>query len=343
MASEEAARIDRWLVYHEWINGAETADIIARLEVSRGKDAPHPSTVYRYVQELEKETFAFDRRQQSRPGMDPEKIWAVEEAVEEHKSASLRMLSILSGINRRAVTIAINDYLHLKRIHSKWILHELSNQNKSDRVRLAGEMLKILKQRAKFNYAGIITGDETWVSYQNEYDWTWGEKGSSRQEKARLTIASKKVMISVFFSVDGMHVIDALPNGQTINSAYFVSKILSPLDKYFKTIAKPHFPIYVHYDNAAPQKAKHTVDFLSRSCLTGMPHPPYSPDVAPCDFSLFGSLKQKLKGQTFHSHHDALKAVQQVLCSLTAQDRINIFRSWEERLERLSDSDGGYL
>ncbi|KAK2942041.1 hypothetical protein BLNAU_23032 [Blattamonas nauphoetae] len=152
--------------------------------------------------------------------MDPEKIWAVEEAVEEHKSA------IRSGP-------------------------------------AGGEMLKILKQRAKFNYAGIITGDETWVSYQNEYDWTWGEKGSSRQEKARLTIASKKVMISVFFSVDGMHVIDALPNGQTINSAYFVSKILSPLDKYFKTIAKPHFPIYVHYDNAAPHKAKHTVDFLS--------------------------------------------------------------------------------
>ncbi|KAK2942564.1 hypothetical protein BLNAU_22517 [Blattamonas nauphoetae] len=162
--------------------------------------------------------------------MDPEKIWAIEEAVEEHKSASLRMLSILTGINRRVVTIAIYDYLHLTKIHKKWIPHELSQQNKSDRVRLAGEMLKILKSRARYNYAGIITGDETWVSYQNEYDWTWGEKGSNRQEKARLTIASKKVMITVFFSVDGIHVVDALPNWQTINATYFVAKILIPME-----------------------------------------------------------------------------------------------------------------
>ncbi|KAK2958071.1 hypothetical protein BLNAU_6998 [Blattamonas nauphoetae] len=176
MASEEAARIDRWLVYHEWMNESETQDIKTRVAVSRGSDAPHPSTVYRYVSELEKEHFSFDRRQQVGPGLDPEKIWAVEEAVEEQKSARLRMLSIIAGINHRAVTVAIYEYLHLTKIHKKWIPHELSQQNKNDRVHLAGKILKIFQSRARYNYAGIRTGDETWVSYHNEYDWSWWRK-----------------------------------------------------------------------------------------------------------------------------------------------------------------------
>jgi hypothetical protein len=29
------------------------------------------------------------------------------------------------------------------------------------------------------------------------------------------------------------------------------------------------------------------------------PHPPYSPDLAPCDFFLFPKMKLKLKGRRF--------------------------------------------
>jgi hypothetical protein len=30
-----------------------------------------------------------------------------------------------------------------------------------------------------------------------------------------------------------------------------------------------------------------------------IPHPPYSPDTAPCDFFLFPKIKLKLKGRRF--------------------------------------------
>jgi hypothetical protein len=30
-----------------------------------------------------------------------------------------------------------------------------------------------------------------------------------------------------------------------------------------------------------------------------LPHPPYSPDLAPCDFFLFPNMKLKLKGRPF--------------------------------------------
>jgi hypothetical protein len=35
-----------------------------------------------------------------------------------------------------------------------------------------------------------------------------------------------------------------------------------------------------------------------------IPHPPYSPDLAACDFALFPKLKMKLKGRRFGTMSD---------------------------------------
>jgi transposase len=37
-------------------------------------------------------------------------------------------------------------------------------------------------------------------------------------------------------------------------------------------------------------------EFLAKKDIPILPHPPYSPDLAPCDFYLFPKLKSKLKG-----------------------------------------------
>jgi len=41
-----------------------------------------------------------------------------------------------------------------------------------------------------------------------------------------------------------------------------------------------------------------------------MEHPPYSPDLAPFDFSLFPNLKLFLAGQGFSSNQEAIAAVE---------------------------------
>jgi hypothetical protein len=40
--------------------------------------------------------------------------------------------------------------------------------------------------------------------------------------------------------------------------------------------------------------------------MTLIPHPPHSPDLAPCDFFLFPKIKLKLKGRRF----DAIEEIQ---------------------------------
>ena len=55
----------------------------------------------------------------------------------------------------------------------------------------------------------------------------------------------------------------------------------------------------LHHDNAAPHKAKIVTEYLQKERVEVLPHPPYSPDLAPCDFFLFPRIKKELKGKVF--------------------------------------------
>jgi hypothetical protein len=49
-------------------------------------------------------------------------------------------------------------------------------------------------------------------------------------------------------------------------------------------------------------------------------HPPYSPDLAPCDFFLFPQMKFKLKGRRFDTIEEIQAESQRVLDTLIEKD-----------------------
>jgi len=51
-----------------------------------------------------------------------------------------------------------------------------------------------------------------------------------------------------------------------------------------------------------------------------IPHPPYSPDLAPCDFFLFSKMKLKLEGRRFDNIEGIQAESQRVLDTLTEKD-----------------------
>jgi hypothetical protein len=63
-----------------------------------------------------------------------------------------------------------------------------------------------------------------------------------------------------------------------------------------------------------------------------VPHPPYSPDLAPCDFTLFPKLKMKLKGQHFETVSDIQRESQAVLDSIKENDFHSAFEAWKEMM-----------
>ncbi|KAI6659604.1 Histone-lysine N-methyltransferase SETMAR-like [Oopsacas minuta] len=52
-----------------------------------------------------------------------------------------------------------------------------------------------------------------------------------------------------------------------------------------------------------------TREFLENYRIGTLPHPPYSPDLAPCDFWLFPKLKDQLRGRRFFSNEELTGAL----------------------------------
>jgi histone-lysine N-methyltransferase SETMAR len=61
-------------------------------------------------------------------------------------------------------------------------------------------------------------------------------------------------------------------------------------------------------------------------------HPPYSPDLSPCDFWLFGTLKEKLKDRQLHGVQSLHQAITDLWDEPTFEDAQGVFLEWTNRL-----------
>jgi len=57
----------------------------------------------------------------------------------------------------------------------------------------------------------------------------------------------------------------------------------------------------LHHDNAPAHTLLVVREFLTKNNLTTIPHPVYSPQLAPCNFYVFPKMKLQFKGQCFVS------------------------------------------
>jgi len=53
------------------------------------------------------------------------------------------------------------------------------------------------------------------------------------------------------------------------------------------------------HDNARPHSTALTQKTLAQMYWTALEHLPYSPDLSPCNYHMFGPLKEKLGGAAF--------------------------------------------
>jgi transposase len=72
-------------------------------------------------------------------------------------------------------------------------------------------------------------------------------------------------------------------------------------------------------------------------------HSPYSPDLSPCDFLLFGISNQKMKERVFQSEEQIFAAITESWNEFTFEDIQRVFHNWMERLIRvIANSDEYY-
>ena len=74
-----------------------------------------------------------------------------------------------------------------------------------------------------------------------------------------------------------------------------------------------------------------------------VPHPPYSPDLAPCDFCLFPKLKEKLRGCRYETIDEMKKAATKVIDTLTHEDFHGAFQRLLEWYNKCIAAGGNYF
>ena len=124
--------------------------------------------------------------------------------------------------------------------------------------------------------------------------------GSPHSKKIRVQIPAGKVLASMFWDQDGILLIDYLPKGQTINAEYYSSQLVQLKDTLKKkSRGKVTKGVLFLHDSASAHRALVTQKKLAYLGLQCLDHPPYSPDLAPLDYSLFPELKKTIEWSPF--------------------------------------------
>ena len=101
--------------------------------------------------------------------------------------------------------------------------------------------------------------------------------------------------------------------------------------------------LLLHHDNASAHTAAVTLDFLATSNLQLVTHPPYSPDLATCDWFLFPSAKRQLRGKQFQNAKDARAFFEGVILDIPQSTCSGVIDSWFERMVKCIQAKGGFF
>jgi hypothetical protein len=192
-----------------------------------------------------------------------------------------------------------------------------------------------LKKARRRNWDLFSTGDESWIMWVSPPTGWWLELDKELPQKVRQTISTQKSMITIFFNLNSFAIVDALPKGVSFNAVYFVEHIITPLlQRHLAASADIALrKLRVHFDNSPCHTAAIVAQEMQRLRWVQIPHPPYSADLAICDFYLFGRLKQQLRGITVETAEELVDEVTRVFATLSKEELRRAFDHWIERCD----------
>ena len=96
---------------------------------------------------------------------------------------------------------------------------------------------------------------------------------------------------------------------------------------------------HFHQGNALFHNSILVTDYLTKMGIKTGPQPPFSPDLAPCDFCLF----PKLRGCRYETIEEMKEAVTKVIDTLTQEDFHGAFKKLLERYNKWIAAGGDYF
>lgn len=317
-----------------------------------GQDAPSERTIRRWFAKFRGDQESFeDEPRSGRPpdSATPENIERVRELIKQTRNITYEEIQQTLGIGASTVHSILHRHLGVRKLASRWVPHLLTDEQKEARIDFCHFMLEKFDQGRSKEVGNIVTGDETWIyAYDPEtkqQSTVWVFEDEIPPTKVTRAKSVSKQMVAIFFRRSGPVAAIPLVERKTVNAEWYTTQCLPRVfEELSKTRPKAGLRrLFLHHDNARPHTAARTLDFLAESEMQLLPHPPYSPDLAPNDFFLIPEVKKHLRGKRYDSPEAAVTAMNQILDDMPKELFVKCFDDWFFRMHKCIDAKGCYF
>ena len=153
-------------------------------------------------------------------------------------------------------------------------------------------------------------------------------------------------MLIAFWDSTGIIHREFVPAGQGVNRHVYLQAMRNLREKIRRR--RPNLwrrqNFWLHHDGAPAHRADIVVNFLRTTQTKVLPHPPYSPDLAPSDYFLFARLKKNMRGITFNTLEELRTRVDFEIGQIAQWEFAHAMReSWDKRIQLCIQHGGRYF
>lgn len=308
-----------------------------------GNDAVSIRTCQEWFQRFKSGDFNVNDKEHGKPpkNFEDEELQAL---LDEDATQTQEQLAISLNVTQKTLSVRLHAMGKIQK-EGKWVPYVLTERNK-ERRKTTCEILLERFQRKSFLHR-IVTGDEKWIYFDNpKRKRSWVSPGQPTTSTARPNIHAKKVLLCVWWDQHGILYYELLQTGETVTAIRYQNQLLQLRNEL--AVKRPewtdrHDKVIMLHDNAKPHVAKLITDTLKNFNWEVLPHPPYSPDIAPSDYHLFRSMAHGLAEQHFRNREDVKNWLDNWINSKPA----NFFKGGIKKLpniwENVVNNDGNYF
>jgi len=326
-----------------------SAEIIQNLHQAMGTSSPSDRTIFRWIAHFRAGNQAIEdepREGRPRSSRNEENVDAIKALVGQDPQLSIDLMADITGLSYGSVQTILTNDLRLRRILAKWVPHELSKAQKEERKETALFLMRKLNELGSNGRKRIVTGDETYL-YLNMPETrrsasAWVPESGPPPQIPKQKISGDKVCYGFFFGPEGLVTQIPTPPGTTVTGRFYADSVLPKVLRSFNAI-RPGEVMLLHHDNAPAHRSGVVMEYIDQKGIKLLPHPPYSPDLAPCDFWLNSFLKESLAGNSYSTRSALGSGINQWFKQVPKERFERVFEDWSTRLKICVESDGRYV
>ena len=185
--------------------GLTATEIHNELILAYGQDIVSYRTVARWFRRFSNERDSLeDNPRSGRPlsTITQENIGAVQDLESEDPHISIDYMADILDISHGTIDTILRQHLGLRKMSSRWVPHQLTQQQRQQRIDICLENLKKFESGA-WRLCDIVTGDESWFYHRKirskQESKAWVSPGASPPTEVRRQLFEKKQCLLFFY------------------------------------------------------------------------------------------------------------------------------------------------